>query len=219
VQPAADRLEVRELPPGDWPGLQRRYLRYLPAGYDASRRWPLVLFLHGAGERGDNPRAVQVYGPPMQVAEGADLPFILVAPQCPPGQRWSAPSLAALLDQVERETAVDADRIAVTGVSMGGSGTWALATAQAQRFAAIAPVCGSGDPSTVAAIAHVPAWVFHGARDDVVPLRRSEEMVEALRRAGGSVRFTVYPEAGHDSWTLAYAEPELYPWLLEQRRR
>jgi predicted peptidase len=189
----AERFQVRELPPGDWPALAPAYLRYLPPDYEPSGRpLPLVLFLHGAGERGDDPFLPAVYGPPKQIMEGRDLPFLLVAPQCPREQRWSPRSL---------------------------SGTWALAVAQPHRFSAIAPVCGFGDPSGVAPIAHLPAWVFHGARDDVVPLSRSEEMVKALERAGGNVRLTVYPEVGHDSWTPAYAEPGLYPWLLEQRRR
>ncbi len=219
VRSGADRLEVCELSPGAWPGLERRYLRYLPPEYAQSRgRWPLILFLHGAGERGSDPYLPAIYGPPMQVMYGLSLPFILVAPQCPLNERWSPASLAALLDQVERECAVDPDRIILTGVSMGGGGTWTLAMAQPERFAAIAPVCGFGDPSRAATIAQLPAWVFHGARDEVVPLSRSQEMVEALERAGGHVRFTIYPEAGHDSWTPAYGEPDLYPWFLEQRR-
>jgi predicted peptidase len=214
-----ERLSILELPPGDWFGLQRRYLLYLPPEYESSgQRWPLLLFLHGSGERGDDPRAVQIYGILKRLAEGEDLPFIVVAPQCPAEQRWSASSLASLLDEVERHWQVDCDRISVTGLSMGGAGAWALAMLQPDRFAALAPVCGRGEPKSVAAIAHLPVWAFHGALDDVVPLQRSEEMVEALRRAGGTVRFTVYPDAGHDSWTQAYAEPELYPWFQAQRR-
>ncbi len=197
-----------------------RYLLYLPAGYDAepAARWPLMLFLHGAGERGDDLRLVMQHGPPRMIEEGTELPFVVVSPQCPADERWSVEVLAALLDEVERACRVDAERVYVTGMSMGGFATWALAIAQPHRFAAIAPVCGGGDPDRVCAIAHVPVWAFHGALDDRVPLARSEEMVEALRRCGGDVRLTVYPEAGHDSWTATYANPELYAWLLSHGR-
>ena len=174
----------------------------------------MILFLHGAGERGDAIELVETHGIPRRLATGASLPFIVVSPHCPAGERWDATSLGALLDEVERKFSIDSDRVYVTGMSMGGTGAWGLALAQPRRFAAIAPVCGRGDPSSACTIAHLPAWVFHGACDDVVPLQRSEEMVEALRECGGAVRFTVYPEAGHDSWTQTYENPDLYTWLL-----
>jgi predicted peptidase len=197
------------------------YLLALPPGYDldAERRWPLMLFLHGAGERGDDIGLVRGYGIPKAIDDGFEIPAIAVSPQCPAGERWSASLLAALLDAVEAELRVGPDRIYLTGLSMGGFGAWALALAQPHRFAALVPVCGGGDARAVGVLRHLPVWAFHGARDDVVPLLRSEEMVEALQRAGGDVRFTVYPNAGHDSWTAAYAEPELYRWLFAQRRR
>ncbi|HTE85856.1 MAG TPA: prolyl oligopeptidase family serine peptidase [Dehalococcoidia bacterium] len=211
---------VCELPRGGLPGLQQHYLVFLPAGYEtgAGAAWPLMLSLHGAGERGDDPGLVKLHGIPKRLTDGTELPFIVVAPQCPLEQDWSPQSLGLLLDEVERNYSIDPDRVYVTGLSMGGRGTWALAIASPHRFAAIAPVCGRGDPDAVGSIAHVPVWAFHGALDPVVPPARSEEMVEALRRCGGNVRFTVYPEAGHDSWTSAYAEPELYAWLLSHRR-
>ncbi|MBT3194430.1 MAG: prolyl oligopeptidase family serine peptidase, partial [Verrucomicrobia bacterium] len=106
-----------------------------------------------------------------------------------------------------------------TGLSMGGFGTFALAAESPNRFAAIAPVCGGGEPKSARTIAHIPARVFHGAKDNVVPLKRSQDMVEAIKAAGGNVSLTIYPEAGHDSWTETYANPELYEWLLQQRRR
>jgi predicted peptidase len=196
------------------------YLLYLPEAYtvDPERRWPLMLFLHGAGERGDNLARIKVYGPPKLLESKRDFPFVVVSPQCPARERWRPDLLAALLDEIEATYRIDADRISVTGLSMGGFGAWALAIAQPQRFAAIVPICGGGKPDEVAAIKHVPAWVFHGARDKIVPLESSTMMVEALRAAGGDVRFTVYPELGHDSWTVTYANPELYTWLLEHRR-
>ena len=127
--------------------------------------------------------------------------------------------LAALLDVLEEKYKVDRDRIYVTGLSMGGFGTWALAAHQPGRFAAIAPVCGGGDVKTVEKFAHLPVWVFHGGRDRVVPQSRSDVMVEALKKAGATnVKYTVYPEAGHDSWTETYNNDDFYKWLLEQKR-
>ena len=101
---------------------------------------------------------------------------------------------------------------------MGGFGTWALAAYSPDRFAALVPICGGGDPNTARRLSHIAIWVFHGAKDPTVPLKRSEDMVDALKKAGGNVKFTVYPEAGHDSWTEAYENPELYDWLLQQKR-
>jgi predicted peptidase len=197
---------------------------YLPEEYgsDPSKRWPLVLFLHGRGESGNNLELVTREGLPKLIKAGQQFPFIVVSPQCPVDERWATYAhtgmLNALLDKIEREYAVDADRIYVTGLSMGGFGTWALATSTPHRFAAIAPICGGGDSSKVAAIKHLPIWVFHGAQDSVVSLACSEEMFEALKACNGNVRLTVYPEAGHDSWTQTYDNPELYTWLLAQRR-
>lgn len=199
-----------------------RYLLYLPEGYetDAGKRWPLVLFLHGAGERGSDLEKVKAHGPPRLVAAGKQFPFILVSPQCPEDARWSTDTLGALLDDVRQRYRVDPDRVYVTGLSMGGYGTWAMAMAYPDRFAAIAPICGGGDPRRAARIRGVPAWVFHGGKDTVVPLQQSEEMVAALKAAGApEVKLTVYPDAGHDSWTMAYDDPALYEWLLGRRRR
>ena len=200
------------------------YLLYLPKSYPKSRkRWPLMLFLHGAGERGNDLEKVKMHGPPKLIAqEGKEFPFIIVSPQCPAGGWWSndlqIAALNALLDDVVARYRVDADRIYVTGLSMGGFGTWRLACDYPGRFAAIAPICGGGDPARVERIKHLPVWVFHGAKDETVPLRASEAMVDALKKAGGNVRFTVYPEAGHDSWTETYNNTELYEWLLKQKR-
>ncbi len=195
------------------------YLVALPDGYeDGDQSWPLLLFLHGAGERGDDLSRVAVHGPTRRVAEGERFPFILVAPQAPEGTWWDARELGALLDEVERAYRVDPDRVMVTGLSMGGFGAWSLAEAFPDRFAAVAPVCGGGTPGRVCAAADVPIWAFHGALDDVVPVERSLEMVQRLRRCGGHVRLTLYPDAGHDSWTETYANPALYDWLLAQRR-
>lgn len=195
-----------------------RYLRHLPPGYDdnPSGRWPLILFLHGAGERGSDPELVKQHGIARVVEEKPDFPFITISPQCPAGTWWAfeLPMLDALLEHALGAYRADPDRVYCTGLSMGGYGTWNLTAAYPDRFAAIAPICGGGDPDTVCAFKHVPAWAFHGALDNVVLLRESRKMVDALRDCGGRVRFTIYPSAGHDSWTRAYADERLYEWLL-----
>ena len=196
-----------------------RYLLFLPAAYAVHlQRWPLLLFLHGAGERGHDLQRVKRHGVAKIVEEQPAFPFLVVSPQCPPTEAWRPEPLLALLDEIEQHYDVDPERRYVTGLSMGGFGTWAVALAAPDRFAAIAPICGGGDPARVGAIRHLPVWAFHGARDPIVPLQRSVEMVMALRQCGGNVRFTVYPEAGHDAWTATYANPELYTWFLAHTR-
>lgn len=198
-----------------------RYLIYLPTGYDDSEaRWPVVLFLHGAGERGDDINRVKIHGPPKRIEQGASFPFILVAPQCPADRWWSVDALDGLLDQIVKDHRVDEDRIYVTGLSMGGFGTWELAMTFPDRFAAIAPVCGGGNdvPIRIARLKKLPIWVFHGAKDQVVPLSQSQKMVDALKAVDGNVRFTIYPDAGHDAWSETYDNPEFYDWLMSQRR-
>jgi len=212
----AAELKSQSLPPEG--GSATRYWLGVPDGAAPDGGWPLVLFLHGAGERGENLDQVKVHGPPKQAVAARAFPFILVAPQCPEGRWWDSEELIRLLDHLEKTQSVDADRIYVTGLSMGGFGSWNLAVAQPRRFAALAPICGGGDPSKASAIAHIPAWVFHGERDPVVPADRSREMVEALKAAGGSPKYTEYPDVQHNAWDPAYADPAFYEWLLQQRR-
>ena len=197
------------------------YLLYLPETYGQERRqrWPLVLFLHGAGERGTDLEQVKKHGPPKLVAAGQSFPFILVSPQCPANQWWPPEVLSALLDEVVEKYAVDQNRIYVTGLSMGGFGTWALAAQQPDRLAAIAPICGGGDPRIVPRLKDLPVWAFHGALDTTVPPAQSQALVDALRAAGGNVRFTLYDDAAHDAWTRTYADPKFFEWLLHQQRR
>jgi predicted peptidase len=197
-----------------------RYLLYLPKEYgqDRSKKWPMLLFLHGSGERGDDLEAVKKHGPPKLIEQGKEFPFIVVSPQCPDGEGWDSRVLNALLDEVMKKYAVDADRVYCTGLSMGGFGTWQLAEDYPDRFAAIAPICGGGNPSKAALLKNVPVWAFHGAKDPVVPIQREQDMVDALKAAGGDVKFTIYPDAGHDAWTETYNNPELYDWLLQHRR-
>jgi predicted peptidase len=196
------------------------YLVYLPEGYDTEKgkEWPLLLFLHGAGERGDDLEKVKVHGPPKLIAEGRKFPFIVVAPQCPTDYWWSAYLTKPVLDDVMGAFRVDVDRVYVTGLSMGGYGTWDLAAKYPEMFAAAAPVCGGGEPERAAKMKDLPLWVFHGAKDEVVKIEESEKMVKAVEEAGGDVKLTVYPEAGHDSWTETYNNPELYEWFLSHRR-
>ena len=207
-----------------------QYLIYLPKDYDArsKKRWPLMLFLHGAGERGTNIAKVAVHGPPKLVRQGRDFPFIIVSPQCPTGERWDNDVLLALLDEVEEKYKVDTSRVYLTGLSMGGYGTWSLGLTHPERFAAIAPICGGGDPivllladpKKVAATKSLGVWAFHGGKDPVVPPAESERMVGALKKAGcKEVELTVYPEAQHDSWTETYDNPKLYEWFLAHRRK
>lgn len=195
-----------------------QYLCYLPSDYDTSKSWPLVLFLHGAGQRGQDLEQIKKHGLTRVINEGQNFPFIAVSPQC---QRWWEPDvLIQLIDQIMLEYPVDPDRVYVTGLSMGGYGTWDLAVHYPDRFAAIAPICGGGDPKQAYKLKDIPTWVFHGAKDDIVKLKESEEMVKAIEASGGDkVQFTIYPEAKHDSWTETYANPELYRWLLAQRRQ
>jgi predicted peptidase len=194
------------------------YLLFLPEGYDkADKPFPMILFLHGAGETGDNLSMVKKHGPPKIVEKKKDFPFIVVSPQAP-RRGWNPEALSALLDDVVAHYKVDKDRIYLTGLSMGGFGTWALAAAYPEKFAAIVPICGGGNPAIANKIKDIPTWVFHGGKDRAVPVKRSEDMVKALKEAGGHPKFTVYPEAGHDSWTKAYNDPALYKWLLEQKR-
>ena len=195
-----------------------KYLLYLPKDYDGKKKFPLVLFLHGSGERGDDLNLVKVHGPPMLISKGKDFPFIVVSPQCPKGQWWQAVELAALLDDIEKKYQVDKDRIYLTGLSMGGFGTWALAAYQSDRFAALAPICGGGERYRAKEISHIPVWAFHGAKDSGVPVARSETMITAIKKFGGDAKLTIYPNAGHNSWTETYANPKLYAWLLKQKR-
>ena len=194
------------------------YLLFLPQGYEKSKKnWPLILLLHGSGESGTNVAKVKKHGPPKYVESNPGFPFILVSPQSP-GHGWNNGALMALLDDVNKTYRVDPNRIYLTGLSMGGFGTWSLAAAHPERFAAIVPICGGGKTSDAQKLATLPIWVFHGAKDPTVPVQHSREMVAAIKAAGGNVKYTEYPEAQHDCWTQTYSNPELYKWLLAQKR-
>jgi predicted peptidase len=215
---AASRQEVKHFEAKVTVTAKYNYLLFLPEGYAASKkRWPLMLFLHGAGDAGTNLDRVRILGPPKIVESQPDFPFILVSPQSPE-RSWNVDFLNAFLDEVIRKYRADKDRVYLTGASMGGSGTWALAAAHPEKFAAIAPLCGTGDPAHAQELARLPIWVFHGAKDPVVPLSHATVMVDAIKAAGGDIRLTVYPEGKHDVWTETYNNPELYRWFLEHKR-
>ena len=198
--------------------VQLQYLLALPKDYDTQDRWPLLLFLHGAGERGSNLDLVKVHGPPLLISQGKQFPMIVVSPQCPEGETWEPYKLIALLDDLQRNYKVDANRIYVTGLSMGGFASWQLAARIPQRLAAVAPICGGGEPFFAHRMAKLPIWAFHGAKDEGVPPELSTSMIEAIKKRGGNPKLTIYPEAGHDSWTETYNNPAFYEWLLAQKK-
>jgi predicted peptidase len=198
-----------------------QYMLYLPKSYnaDSDKEWPLILFLHGAGERGDDINLVAVHGPPKLIAKEpgiADVcPFIVVSPQCHTDRYWAPAQLHLLLDEIEKNYKVDKKRIYVTGLSMGGFGTWMLTADRPERFAAAAPICGGNDPANAAKFVNMPVWAFHGTADSLVPVKLTEEMVKAIEDAGGKkVKMTLYPGVNHDSWTQTYENRELYEWFL-----
>jgi predicted peptidase len=217
-----------------------------PESFDKTKKYPLVLLLHGAGERGNDNE--------LQLAHGADLfvnpemrkkfPAIVIFPQCPTDDYWSnvdrrsiddkrnylfredgepTPAmkmLIAFIDEFVKKSYIDRKRLYVGGLSMGGMGTFELLSRKPRLFAAAFPICGGGNPNTVKAYAkEVSLWVFHGAQDDVVPIHHSEVMVDALKKAGADVKFTVYPDVQHESWENAFAEPKLLPWLFSHKRK
>lgn len=214
---AATRLTLTS----DGETTEMNYLLYLPPDYETNEaEWPLLLFLHGAGERGDDLELVKIHGPPKMIAQGRDFPFVVISPQCPEDEIWSIKTLHALINEVVETHRIDNSRIYVTGLSMGGYGSWGLAYTYPDLFAAAVPICGGGEPEKAPLMKEIPAWVFHGAKDTAVPLQRSQDMVDALEEAGGEVRFTIYPEAGHvGAWENAYGDPELWEWLAKQRRK
>ncbi len=217
-----------------------RYRLLRPADIEPGAKYPLVLFLHGAGERGsDNEKQLKYL--PTWLAEPESrrmYPCFVLAPQCRDEGRWSegnwsdktaAPqkpqptvdlaAAVAALDAVAQGEPVDPDRVLLTGLSMGGYGTWDLAARTPRRFAAAIPICGGGDEETAPKLATLPIWCFHGAADEVVPVARSRSMVEAVKAAGGNVKYTEFEGVRHDSWTPAYRDPATLDWLFRQRRR
>lgn len=221
------------------------YRLFVPRHYTPDKKYPLILFLHGIGERGDDNEAQLKHAGVLRFvsdAVQAKDPCFLVAPQCPKDDLWvpaffglkkikeraqeetpGGPSRAMrlvteLLDKLEKDYSIDPERRYVTGLSMGGYGSYDLCLRRPDDFAAAVPICGAADPAAAAKIAHIPLWIFHGGSDSAVPVQLARDMVEALKKAGASPKYTEYPGVGHNSWTPAYQEPGLVDWLLSQRR-
>jgi predicted peptidase len=193
----------------------------LPRGYDerAAITWPLLVFLHGSGECGDDLQKVRFHGPPKHAAAGREYPFILCSPQLETDDRWPPDRLHALLAALRARWRIDAARITATGLSLGGHGVWDWAAAFPSDLAAIAPVCGHGTPAAVCRARQVPVRAYHGDADTVVPLADQKACVDALRACGGQADFIVYPGVGHGAWEPAYEDPVLVSWLMQQARR
>ncbi|MDR1384323.1 MAG: prolyl oligopeptidase family serine peptidase [Planctomycetaceae bacterium] len=201
-----------------------QYLLYLPKYYavDSDKKFPLLLFLHGAGERGDKIDTVAVHGPPKLLITNQEVtekcPFIVVSPQCKNGYYWSPAQLLLLLDDVEKNYKIDKSRIYVTGLSMGGFGSWMITSLAPERFAAVAPICGGFEPTQANKFVDVPIWAFHGDADSTVSPELSKKMAKAIEDAGGKkIRLTIYPGVEHDSWTQTYDNMELYHWFLSNK--
>jgi predicted peptidase len=240
AQPAATGFLARRLAVGE---RQLRYQVYVPPAYSPRQSWPLVLFLHGSGERGsDNAAQLREGLAPAIRAHPHWFPLLAVFPQAPAGARWrdaTEEDVLRILHAVEREWRTDRDRTYVAGMSMGGYGAWQLAMDHPGRFAAIVPVCAgvlppprepellgvkvpdpAGDPyaQVARAVARLPIWMFHGAEDPVVPVGESRRMAKELAARGAAPRYTEYPFVGHDAWDPAFNTPDLWQWLLQQRR-
>ncbi|MCU0718244.1 MAG: dienelactone hydrolase family protein [Pirellula sp.] len=238
-------LTVEELSkifePREYIGTNKKPLKYRllkPMGYEFGKKYPLLVFLHGAGERGSDNVVTLKHGAREFANEGRrkQYPAYVLIPQCPTDAKWSdtdwskdssdlpekasdsMQSLKELIDEMVENAGVDSDRILLTGLSMGGYGTWDAIARYPGFFAAAAPICGGGDPKTVDRFAGLPMWCFHGANDSVVKVNRSREMVEAIKKTGAQIRYTEYPDVDHDSWTATYANPEFYSWIFAQKK-
>lgn len=196
------------------------YLVYLPEGYDKDKAklWTLVVFLHGAGERGADVQAVRKTGLTQTLEQRGAIPYVMIAPQCPANTFWNIGTLDKLLDQALSDYRVDKKRVVLTGLSMGGFGTWNWSVEHPERFAGLVPICGWGKIDQAAALKGMPIWAFHGDADQAVKFASGQAMVDAVKVAGAEIKFTVYPGVGHNSWGKAYAEPELEAWILARKK-
>ena len=214
------------------------YQYMTPPAIEAGKKYPLVIFLHGAGERGNDNEKQSVHGVPQFASEAnrKKYPCFLIAPQCPEGKKWvevdwsadthvspKDPSVSAkltldLIAQLVKDQPIDTKRIYITGLSMGGYGTWDLLARHPELFAAGVPVCGGADEKTAPVVKQLPIWAFHGAKDTAVKPARSRNMIKAILVAGGQPKYTEYADVGHDSWNKAYADPELFVWLFAQKK-
>ena len=210
----------------DGDGKEHKYVVFIPTDYKDDKDYPCILFLHGAGEKGtDGEKQAKVgFGKAIRdrIKDKKDCAFIAILPQAEKGWQANgadAKNALAILDAVGKDYKVDKKRVYLTGLSMGGFGTWSLAASHPDRWAAMVPVCGGGDPKTADRIKDIPCWCFHGDADDAVPVDRSRTMMQALWAAGGHPNYTEYPGVGHNSWDKAYATADLYEWLLKHQRK
>ncbi len=194
-----------------------KYLIYTPNGYNSAQKknWPVIIYLHGKSASGNNLNELKRYGIPFFIEGGMEFSAIVVSPQCPNGKNWTTENwFEPFYNELVSKYNIDTTRIYLTGMSMGGFGTWALGIKYPNRFAALMPLCGGGKPHEVNVLRDVPVWVLHGDNDEVVPIKRSEEMVNALRRGGGNPIFTVLKGKGHDIHRQ-YADISLYQWMMQ----
>lgn len=200
--------------------LKLKYLLHTPIDYDEKEEWPLIVFLHGAGERGDDLELVKTHAIPKFLDEREEFPFIVVSPQCPKDTWWNAhfEDLYYLIQEIKENYKVDTKRIYLTGLSMGGFGTWDLASKYPEEFAAIIPVCGGTmNIFEIPKLKNTAVWAFHGDEDRTVPIKRTQEVVDVLKKYNSNVNFTIYKGVGHDSHVRAYKE-DIYMWLLKHKK-
>lgn len=199
------------------------YYLYYPEGYESSpeKEFPILLFLHGGGESGDSLTAVKGNGPPKLIVEGKQFPFLILAPQNPYQKKWwNTRAVNQLLDSIVENNRIDKKRIYITGLSRGGGAAWEMAVQYPEKFAAMAVVCGMTPVPYASWInKSMPIWVFHGEEDKSIPISESETMVARLKEMGYNIKFTRYPEVGHNSWVKAYSTEELYTWFMQQERK
>jgi predicted peptidase len=213
---------VRSMPIRTLPLTSVQYLLHLPSDYDAlpDRRWPIVIYLHGLGQAGDDLDQVLRFGPPRLIGEGRQLPFIIVSPQMPAGYFWFRETNAVLqvLDEVSERYRVDPKRVHLTGNSMGAFGAIMLAAKAPERFASLVPICGGVSFLDSLRLRDIPIWAFHGADDPLIPVEESQRLVRLVNGLGGQAQLTVYPGVGHNAWDRAYDDPALWEWLALQSK-
>lgn len=193
------------------------YVTYLPPRYGKDGVLPLLVYLHGAGARGNDVSRLMKGVIFNAIQSGLEMPAVVVSPQCLPDCSWHPDETKKFIAEIGKKYAVDHNRVYLMGYSMGAYGTWATAAEHAEIFAAIVPIAGAGDPTMASSLASMPIWCFHGVKDETVPVEGSTSLVEAIRAAGGAPNITLYPELGHLSHTAAVQDPELWKWLFEQR--
>ncbi len=190
-----------------------------PNGFDESKKYPVLFFLHGAGERGEEIEKLNANGPFKEIVDGREYPAIVIAPQLKAGTWFDCfEKLQRLVEYFAKWSMVDSSRIYLSGVSMGGYASWQLLMSMPNTFAAAIICCGGGMAWNASTIAHIPIWAFHGALDDVVPVSASIQMTNALLMKGGNVKLTVYADSWHDCWVRTFADESTYEWLFAQKK-